>query len=427
MAHSSMPAGAEFKTQPTRIASALRSFRYRDFRLFITGQFISLVGTWMQSIAQSWLVYRLTGSSTLLGGVGFAGQVPVFLLATIGGTVSDRYSRHRLVVATQTASMLLAFVLAALTLTGEIRIWHIFALAALLGVVNAFDIPARQSFMVELVGKDDLINAIALNSSIFNGARIIGPAFAGLLVAKIGEGWCFFTNGASYIAVIIGLLLMDVKVPNRPAATGSALSRILEGFRFVRQADPIRHLLLMLGVTSVMGMPYTVLMPIFADQILHSGARGMGILMGATGVGAVIGAFTLAVRSGLRGLGRWVGYACGGFGLSLILFSWSKFFWLSVLLQVPVGYALMVQMGASNTLIQAMVPDQLRGRVMAVYSMMFMGVAPFGAFIAGVLAEKLGAPVTISAGALGCVTASVLFLTRLSSFKGQARELLRPR
>ncbi len=425
MAHPSTPAGTELKTQPTRLAVALRSLRHRDFRLFFTGQFISLVGTWMQSIAQSWLVYRLTGSSTLLGGLGFAGQIPVFLLATLGGTVSDKYSRHRVVVGTQTASMLLAFVLAALTLTGTIRVWHIFVLAALLGVVNAFDIPARQSFMVEMVGKADLINAIALNSSIFNGARIIGPAIAGLLVAKIGEGWCFFTNGVSYIAVIIGLLLMNVRVPRIPEATGTALSRILEGFRFVRRTAPIRDILLMLGATSVMGMPYTVLMPIFADQILHSGARGLGILMGATGVGALIGALTLAVRSGIRGLGRWVGFACAGFGVSLILFSWSRLFWLSVLLQVPTGYSLMVQMGASNTLIQAMVPDQLRGRVMAVYSMMFMGVAPFGAFLAGLLAARLGAPVTISSGALGCVVASAFFLTRLPSLRAQARELLR--
>ncbi len=425
MAQSSTPAGAEFKTQPTRLGVALRSLRYRDFRLFFTGQFISLVGTWMQSIAQSWLVYRLTGSSALLGGLGFAGQVPVFLLATIGGTVSDRYSRHRLVIGTQTASMLLAFILAALTLTGQVRVWHIFVLAALLGAVNALDIPARQSFMVEMVGKEDLINAIALNSSIFNGARIIGPAIAGLLVAKIGEGWCFFTNGVSYIAVIIGLLLMDLKAPRRAEVSGSALSRILEGFRFVRRTAPIRYILLMLGVTSIMGMPYTVLMPIFADRILHSGARGLGLLMGASGIGAVIGALSLAVRSGIRGLGRWVGYACAGFGLSLILFCWSSFFWLSVLLQIPVGFFLMVQMGASNTLIQAMVPDDLRGRVMAVYSMVFMGVAPFGAFLGGVLAEKLGAPLTISSGALGCVAASVFFLTRLPWLRIEARKLLR--
>ncbi len=415
---------AASKPQSSRIRIALRSLRHRNFKLFFAGQFISLIGTWMQSVAQSWLVYRLTGSSVLLGGVGFAGQVPVFLFAIIGGTVSDRYSRHRLVITTQTASMLLAFALSALTLTHQVRVWHIFVLAALLGTVNSFDIPARQSFMVEMVGKADLINAIALNSSVFNSARIIGPAVAGLLVAGIGEGWCFFANGLSYIAVIIGLLMMNVKAPPRPRASGSALSRVLEGFRFVRGARPIRWLLTLLGVSSLAGMPYAVLMPIFADQVLHGGARGLGILMGATGVGAVIGALSLAVRSEIRGLGRWVGYSCAGFGISLILFAWSRVFWLSAFLLVPIGLSLMLQMGASNTLIQAMVPDHLRGRVMAVYSMMFMGVAPFGAFLAGLVAEKLGAPLAVTSGGLCCIAASIFFLMRLPSLRAQARQLL---
>ncbi len=402
----------------------LRALHHRNFALFFAGQLISLIGTWMQSIAQSWLVYRLTGSALLLGSVGFAGQIPVFLIAPIGGIVADRYSRHRIVIGTQTSALVLAFVLSALTLAGWIQVWQIFVLSALLGVVNAFDIPARQAFIVEMVGKEDLMNAIALNSSMFNGARIAGPAIAGILVAKIGEGWCFLANGVSYIAVIVGLLLMNLQATVRSAPSGSTLHNMLEGFRFVRMASPIRALLLLLGLVSFVGMPYAVLMPIFADRILHSGARGLGTLMGATGVGALLGALTLAARSGLNGLGKWVGYACAGFGLSLILFAVSRSFWLSVVFLLPVGFAMMVQMASSNTLIQAMVPDRLRGRVMAVYSMMFMGMAPFGAFFAGLLAERYGAPMTVSLGALVCLLGSAAYLTRLPGLRAEARRLI---
>src|SRR5256886_3326558 len=323
----------------------------------------------MQSIAQSWLVYRLTGSSLLLGSVGFASQLPVFLIAPLGGIVADRHNRHRVVIATQVASMMLATILAALTLTGTVKIWHIFVLAALLGVVNAFDIPGRQSFLVDMVGKEDLMNAIALNSSMFNGARVIGPAVAGILVAVIGEGWCFFANAVSYIAVIIGLMFMAIppREHGRPASSG--LESVAEGFRFVARTGPIRALLMLLGLVSVTGMPYAVLMPIFADRILHGGGQEfaalirshdlgavrLGILMGATGVGALLGALTLAMRSGVKGLGTWVTACCAGFGLSLILFASSKVFWLSVFLLMPVGYFIMLQMACSNTLIQVMV------------------------------------------------------------------------
>ena len=374
----------------SRWQAAWRALRHRNFQLFFSGQLISLIGTWMQSVAQSWLVYRLTGSALLLGSVGFASQIPVFLFAPLGGITADRFNRRYIVICTQIASMVLALVLAALTLLHKVQVWHVFVLAALLGVVNAFDIPGRQSFLVEMVGKEDLMNAIALNSSMFNGARVIGPAIAGILVAKIGEGWCFFANAVSYIAVIIGLLLMKVHSPVR-AAMASPLEHIMEGFRFVNRTAPIRALLLLLGLVSLVGMPYVVLMPIFADQILHGGARGLGILMGATGVGALLGALTLAFREGVKGLGRWVAWCCAGFGASLIVFALSHSFWLSVLLLLPVGYSMMLQMASSNTLIQVMVPDALRGRVMAVYSMMFMGMAPIGALLGGALAEHLGA------------------------------------
>ena len=377
----------------------------------------------MQSIAQSWLVYRLTDSSLLLGAVGFAGQIPVFLVAPLGGIVADRYHRQRVVIATQVASMLLAFVLAALTLTHIVTVPEIFVLAALLGVVNAFDIPGRQSFLVDMVGKEDLMNAIALNSSMFNGARVVGPAVAGILVARIGEGWCFFANAVSYIAVIIGLLMM--RVERRPSAsTASPIAHVVEGFRFVQRTAPIRALLLLLGLISLVAMPYTVLMPIFADRILHGGARGLGILMGATGIGALLGALTLATRTGVYGLGKWVTFSCAGFAVSLVVFAFSRNFWLSTVLLVPVGFCMMLEMSSSNTLIQAMVPDHLRGRVMSVYSMMFMGMAPFGALFGGSLADRIGAPLTVSIGAIACLGGAAIFGLQLPKLRIEARRLI---
>ncbi len=408
----------------SKIRVALRALRHRNFRLFAAGQSISLIGTWMQSIAQSWLVYRLTGSSLLLGAVGFVSQIEVFLLAPFGGTVADRYNRHRVVIITQTLSMLLAFVLAGLTLAGAVRVWHIFVLAGLLGSVNAFDIPTRQAFAIDMVGREDLMNAIALNSSMFNGARIAGPAIAGILVASIGEGWCFFLNGVSYIAVIAGLMMMRIQARATREAGASSMDRILEGFRFVRNATPIRDILALLGLVSLVGMPYAVLMPIFAEEVLRSGAWGLGILMGATGVGAVFGALSLAARSGVRGLGRWAGYSCAFFGISLILFAWSRSFLLSAALLLPVGFFMMVQMASSNTLIQTMVPDRLRGRVMSVYSMVFIGMSPFGALLAGSMAERLGAPATVCIGAVACIAGGIVFLYRIPGLRAQAHALM---
>src|SRR5580693_3338294 len=400
-----------------------RALRHRNFQLFFSGQLISLIGTWMQSVAQSWLVYRLTGSALLLGSVGFASQVPVFVFAPLGGIAADRFNRRQIVIATQTAAMLLAAILAALTLFHKVQVWHVFVLASLLGIVNAFDIPGRQSFLVDMVGKEDLMNAIALNSSMFNGARVIGPAIAGILVARIGEGWCFFANAVSYIAVIIGLLMMRVHSPAR-ASMASPFEHMMEGFHFVNRTAPIRALLLLLGIVSLVGMPYVVLMPIFADQILHGGARGLGILMGATGVGALLGALTLAFRQGVKGLGSWVAWCSAGFGASLIVFAMSHRFWLSVILLLPVGYTIMLQMASSNTLIQVMVPDALRGRVMAVYSMMFMGMAPIGALLGGALAERLGAPRTVAIGGIACLLGAGWFVRHLPKIRVEARRLI---
>ncbi|MBZ5648812.1 MAG: MFS transporter [Acidobacteriia bacterium] len=410
--------------EPSRLAATFRALAHRNFRLFFSGQFVSLVGTWMQQVAQSWLVYRLTGSALLLGMVGFAGQFPVFLFGPFGGAIADRANRHRVVIATQTAAMMLAFVLAALTLMGTVRVWHVFVLSALLGVVNAVDIPVRQAFVVDMVGKDDLMNAIALNSSMVNGTRIVGPAIAGVLVAAFGEGWCFFGNGVSYIAVIISLLFMNIRPVVRSRGERSALADIIEGVHYSARTAPIRDLLLLLGLMSLMGMPYAVLMPIFADQILHGGARGLGILMGATGVGALLGALTLATRRGLTGLGKWVAVSAAGFGACLILFAFSRNFWLSAALLLPVGFCFMLEMASSNTLIQAMVPDELRGRVMALYAVMFMGMAPFGALLAGALAHGLSAPVTVAIGGAVCVVGGIAFAVRLPQLRAEARQLI---
>ena len=404
--------------------ATLRALQYRNFQLFFVGQIISLCGTWIQTLAQGWLVYRLTGSLVLLGGIGFVGQIPLFLLSPIAGIVADRYNRQRVVIATQTSSMVLAFVLAALTLTNTVHVWHIFVLSAILGVVNAFDISARQSFIVEMVGKPDLMNAIALNSSMFNATRIAGPAIAGLMIAVLGEGWCFFVNGASYIAVIAGLLLMRVPPLERPPREGSPLKNMIDGFRFVAQSPPIYYLLAVLGVISLAGSPFTVLMPAFADRVLHGGPKALGWLMGSSGAGALWAALILAGRRHLAGLGRWAAIAAASFSLWLIAFAFSHTFWLSVALLMPVGFSLMIQVGATNTLIQSMVPDNLRGRVISIYAMTLLGLAPFGSLAAGFVADRLGAPKAIAIGGAVCLIAALLFWTRLPAFRDEARRMI---
>jgi len=403
-----------------RLPATLRALQYRNFQLFFSGQLISLIGTWMQTVAQAWLVYRLTGSSVLLGAIGFSSQIPIFILSPIGGIVADRYNRHRVVIATQTASMVLALILAALTLTGKVQIPHIFVLAAMLGMVNAFDIPARQSFIVEMVGKPDLMNAIALNSSMFNASRVLGPAIAGVVVARIGEGWCFFANGISYIAVIAGLLFMHV-TPRPPTTPQSALRHLIEGFQYATSCFPVRALLGLLGVVSLTGMPYTVLMPIFADQVLHGGAKALGNLMGAAGIGSLCGALLLASRKTVQGFGRGAAAAAALFGAAVAVFGYSRSYGLSIAILVVAGFAVMVQMAASNTLIQSMVPDQLRGRVMSIYSMMLMGMAPFGSMLAGWGAARIGSPATVAAGGLLCMIAAGVFAIFLPRLRIEAR------
>lgn len=410
---------------PSRWPVTLRALRHRNFRLFFAGQLVSLVGSWMQSTAQAWLVYSLSHSALLLGSVTFCSQFPSFLLAPVGGAVADRYSRHRLVIATQTLAMVQAFLLAVLTLTHVVTITQVFVLATFLGLVTAFDVPARQSFLVEMVGREDLMNAIALNSSMFNGARIIGPAIAGVMLVKLGEGWCFALNGASFLAVLAGLLLMQVAPREMAAQAGSAWRQMVEGVVLVWSARPLRALLLLVGILSLVGMPYTVLMPLFADAILHVGAPGLGVLMSATGAGAIAGAMTLASRSSTRGLGKLVAFSAIGFGLALAAFSQSTNYHLSALLLMPVGYCMMLAASSSNTLIQSMVPDELRGRAVSLYSMMFIGMPPFGALIGGAIAHRWGAPMSVLLGGLGCVATASVFLYNLTSFRSEAREMIR--
>jgi MFS family permease len=401
-----------------------RALGNRNFQLFFSGQIISLVGTWMQTVAEAWLLYRLTHSAALLGVLGFVSQIPIFLLSPLAGLAADRWPRRRVVIATQCSSMLLAFTLAALTLTGRIVVWEIIALATLLGVVNAFDVPARQSFLIEMVGRENLLNAIALNSSMFNGARVAGPAIAGILVAVVGEGWCFLLNGVSYLAVIAGLLLMRI-AKTKPVHDGAApLEKLREGFRFARHTKPIRALLALLGVVSFMALPFSVLMPIFAVKILHGGASAYGWLMGAVGFGAMFGALAIAMRQQLRGLGNVVAYSAAGLGVSLVLFSASHWFYLSFTILVFCGFTMMMQFTATNTLIQAMVPDQLRGRVMSLYSMMFLGMSPLGSLVAGALAERVGAPVTVAIGGLVACLGGVIFMRKWPAMRGPARDLL---
>jgi len=402
----------------------LRSLRHRNYQLFFGGQLVSLVGTWMQSVAQSWLVYRLTGSSMLLGLIGFSSQIPIFVLAPIGGAVADRRSRRSILLTTQACAMVLALLLGVLTLSGRIQVAQLFVFSAALGILNAFDIPARQAFVVEMVGPEDLVNAIALNSSIMNGARMVGPAIAGVLVGTIGEGWCFVANGLSFIAVIAGLLAMRLPARATRPRQASALSHIAEGFRFVGRTAPIRALLVLLGVVSLSAMPHVVLMPIFADRILAAGPKGLGVLMGASGAGALLGALALAARRELRGLGTWVAVSCASFGLALIGFAMSRSLWLSAALLVLTGASMMVQMAGCNTLVQSMTPDAVRGRVMAVYTMMFMGMAPIGALLAGSLAERLGPPTTVVAGGVVCVVAAVVFAWRLPQLRTAGRQLI---
>ncbi len=404
------------------IKQVLRSLRHRNYRLFFVGQGISLVGTWMQQIALGWLVYRLTDSAFLLGLVGFAGQIPTFLLASFAGVLADRYNKHKIIIITQTLAMLQASVLAVLTLTNTIQIWHIISLSVFVGIVNAFDMPTRQSFVIDLVDdKSDLPNAIALNSSMFNTARLVGPTIAGVLISLLGEGLCFLLNAISYIAVIIALFMMHIIPKVETINKERVLQGLKEGIKYAYNFKPIKILLLFLGLVSLTGGPYTVLMPIFARDILKGNANTLGFLFGAVGIGALIGAIYLASRKSVLGLGRWIAISSIVFALGLILFSFSQNFILSIILMLFTGFGMMIQMASTNTLLQTLVDDDKRGRVMSLYVMAFMGTAPIGSLIAGTLASKFGAPFTVLSGGIICLIGSMIFAKYLPVLRTHIR------
>ncbi len=403
----------------------LRALSHKNYKLFFSGQSISLIGTWMTRIATSWLVYRLTGSALLLGIVGFAGQIPSFVFAPFAGVLVDRWNRHRLLVATQVLALVQSLALAVLALTGLINIWHVIVLSLFQGLINAFDMPARQAFLVEMVEKrEDLANAIALNSSMVNAARLLGPSIGGVIIAVVGEGWCFMLDAVSYLAVIASLLAMKI-TPRITGRTNGAniFQQLREGWTYAFRFAPIRNVLLLLALVSLVGMPYTVLMPVFANDVLHGGPYTLGLLMAASGVGALVGAMFMAARKTVLGLGKYIPLTAGVFGAGLIAFSFSRMLWLSLLLMVVTGLGFMVQMAASNTVLQTIVDEDKRGRVMSFYTMAFMGTAPFGSLLAGSLAERIGAPRTLLLGGVGCVLGALWFARSLPALRRDVRPI----
>ena len=400
-----------------------RAFRHRNYRLFFSGQGISLLGTWMQQIAMSWLIYRLTGSPFYLGLIGFTSQIPTFLFSSFAGVLADRHDRRRLLILIQALSMVQAFLLAILTLTNTILIWHIVLLSIFLGCMNAFDIPTRHSFVVDIVtNKKDLGNAIALNSFMFNGARLAGPSIAGILIGIAGEGVCFLINGFSFLAVIAALLGMQIPRKRKDESRGAVLHGLKEGYRYAAGFLPIRYILLFLGLISFVGMPYYVLLPVFAKDILHGGSGTLGFLMGAAGAGALTGALYLASRKTVRGLGRLVTIAAFMFGTSLVAFSFSRHLLLSVFLMFATGLSVMLQSTSCNTILQTIVDEEMRGRVMGFLAMAFIGMAPFGSLLAGIIADRIGAPNTLVISGVILLAGAFLFYSRLPAI----RRLVRP-
>ncbi|MGD0340929.1 MAG: MFS transporter [Bacteroidales bacterium] len=400
-----------------------RSFRYRNYRLFFGGQSISLIGTWIQRIATPWLVYHLTNSAFMLGVVGFAGQIPTFIIAPFAGVLTDRWNRYHIMIATQIAAMIQASILSLLYFGGHIHVWQIVLLNVFLGCVNAFDTPARQSFVIQMVEKkEDLGNAIALNSSMVNGARLVGPSVAGVIIALTGEGICFMINAISYIFVIASLLMMKVAPREIKKKETHVFKELREGVSYAFGLAPIKYIIFLLALVGLIGMSYQVLMPVFAKEVLHGGSHTFGFLMGASGLGALSGALYLASRKSVVGLCNLIPLASGIFGLGLVAFSFSRFQPLSMVLMVFVGIGMMMQMASSNTILQTIVDDDKRGRVMSFYAMAFMGTAPFGSFLAGTMAKYIGAPHTLLLGGIICITGAFLFARKLPVM----RKVIRP-
>jgi MFS family permease len=403
---------------------AWRALRHRNFRLFLGGKSISLIGKWMTRIATAWLVYRLTKSALLLGTVSFVGQIPMLLLAPFAGVLVDRLDRRQVLVWTQALAMVRSLALAWLTLTHRITIREVLALSAFQGAINAFEMPGRQAFMVQMVeDRGDLPNAIAINSSMVNLARLIGPSLAGLVIAATNEGWCFLIDGVSYIAVIISLLLMRVHVPDVKRATMSMLEQLREGWQYVSTFVPVRSILLLSATLSLMGMAHVVLMPVFTAEVLQGGPYTLGFLMSAAGVGALISSLSLALRKSVRGLSKMLPIAAAIFGAGLVLFGMSRLLWLSLLLMVVVGFGMMQGLTVSNTIIQTLVPEDKRGRVMSYYMAAFVATAPFGSLLAGELAQWIGAPRTVMLTGTFCIAGAAWFWTQLRAIRKEMRPI----
>jgi MFS family permease len=409
----------------SKLKPILRALNSRNYRLFFTGQAISMIGTWMTQIATVWLVYHLTNSALWLGIVGFSSQIPSFILAPFGGILIDRWNRHRILLTTQALAMIQSLALAVLALTGVIHIWHLILLSIFQGLITAFDSPARQAFVTEMVDrKEDLGNAIALNSSIFNGARLVGPAIGGLVIASVGAGVCFLIDGLSYIAVIAGLLAMRLKPREIAVQTTNVWQRLKEGFIYAFSFPPIRSILLLVALFSFMGMPYTTFVPIFATDILHGGSETLGFLMAASGVGALIGGIYLSSRPSVLGLGKIIAFSPALLGIGLIIFSQSRLLWLSLLMMLIVGCGSIFQISSSNIVLQTIVEEDKRGRLMSLYTMSFLGILPFGNLAAGALASKIGAPNTIMIGGSFCILGSLVFAKQLPEIRRLARPLI---
>jgi len=408
----------------SRLAFMLRAFGYRNYRMIFGGQIVSLIGSWISITATSWLVYRLTGSAMALGVVGFAGQFPGFVMGPFAGAFLDRWDRHRVLVVTQTLSMFQSFALALLTFTGHITVPAIIALNAVQGIVNAFDMPARQAFLPTMISdREDLANAIAMNSSMFNAARLIGPSIAGFVIATAGEAWCFLADGVSYFAVIVALLSMKgVRGLHRPALHASITDHLLEGWRYVLGFRPIRSLMMQLAWLCLVAMPFSVLMPVFADEILGGGPHTLGFLMGASGLGAMSGALWLTTRKSVVGLGRVILVNTVVFGAGLMGFALSRWLWVSLVFMTITGFGMMVQMASTNTVIQTVVDEEKRGRVMSFYTMSFLGTAPFGSLLAGWLSTRIGAPHTVVLSGVLCIATAAWFSRELPAI----REVVRP-
>jgi len=396
----------------------IRALRHRNYRLFFSGQSVSLIGTWITRVATSWLVYRLTGSELLLGVVGFCGQIPTLLLTPFAGVIVDRGDRRKILLWTQILSLLQSVALAVLTLANVITVTHVLILQLVQGVINAFDTPARQALVVEMVeSREDVPNAIALNSSMVNGSRIIGPSIGGVIIAAVGEGWCFALDALSYVAVVISIILMRIK-PRQRAPQGIPMRHdLLTGWRYVVDSVPIRSALILLAIVSTAGMPYTVLMPAIATQELHGGPNTLGMLMAASGVGALLGGIYLASRRSVVGLGKVILYGTLTFGTSLIAFSAANNVWIAALLLAVAGAGFIIQMASTNTIIQTIVDEKFRGRVMAFYTMAFFGTAPIGSLFAGMAADRIGAPLTVRVGGVACLLSAAWFAYMLPSLR----------